>query len=192
VEAEDTLRVRLGIRSRSYDVPVAIADKPASSANGIVLALYSVVPTSPGFAGEWLVAAEGSFLVAGSRLRGLNSPFGGTTALNKDEPALLCPDIARLCCTVVSIVTAAPTEVLDSCCRLSPPERHVTRVTVFVSVGGSVDTYSLCVTFDIFLRCFLAEAFGIAATGRNATLFPGSRGACLADVLLTVLCWSTG
>ena len=95
MEAEDTLRVRLGIRSRSYDVPVTTDDKGASSADEVMLTLYSVVPTSAGFAGVRFVAAEGSFLVPGRRLKGLNSPFGRTTALDKDEPALLCPEIVR-------------------------------------------------------------------------------------------------
>jgi hypothetical protein len=175
VEAEDTLRVKLGIRSRCNDVPMATDDKSACSADEAMLALYSVVLTVAGFAGERLVAAEGSLLVPGSRLKGLNSPLGEMTALNKDEPALLYLDTARSCCTAVSVVNAAPTEAVDSCCRLSPPERDVTRVETIVSVGGSVETYSLCTSFDVLLRVFLAEALGIAATGRDATWFPGFR-----------------
>jgi hypothetical protein len=99
VEAEDTLRVRLGIRSRSYDdggqVPVTTEDTPGSSADEAISTSYSAGPISAGFAGVRLAAAEGSFLVPGSRLRGLISLFGGTIASNKDEPALLCPEIAR-------------------------------------------------------------------------------------------------
>jgi hypothetical protein len=95
VEAEDTLRVRLGIRSRSTDVPVTADDKPVSLADKATLASYFVVPAIAGFANVRFVAAEGSFLVPGRRLNGLNSPFCGTTALNKDEPALLWPYGAR-------------------------------------------------------------------------------------------------
>ena len=196
VEAEDTLRVRLGTRSRSYDISVITDDTPAYSANEAMLAVYPAVPTTAGLADTTFVGAEGSVLVPGSRLRGRNSPCGGTSALNKEEPALLGPDGEPRWCAanfVVDVILADSLSlVLDPFGLPSLSERDVTQAFTFVADASSVVTCSRGAASDWRFLFFLPEALGIGATGRDVAL-PGWRdAACLVDNFAAAVSPSAG